>query len=582
MITNLPPKGMATNVCKTGLIVCLLFAINFISLNPLSAQAASEEFLSLKNKIVSNIHSVTAGEDVFDQTLSSVPDAPYQVNFSITHTDKKGKSIAYKYSLNLQDIDRNLVRWSAKKDLIEVTLKTSRRQNLIQHYEDGEQQNFESQFTILATDADNGKEIQKLFRDIIPLAVKGMEAQLNIPDFDSQAKWLTENITNATVEEDTYQQSWLHEEGDPLKVTFTAVVPGKKETLEELLAFNLADLNEQSVEMVVKGKKVFVDIETQRKRRMIGLKENGTLEDYVSSIQIYTNEIASARALVQVLKKIIPDAKKQMKTKLAFADDPQKLLSLLAEQLQGGKIEDESYEQKIEPTCGTTLTLTETNSKGTDEYVYQFNFADLNLSDTEVVVKGKEIFIENSIHRNNKLIKHLENGVLQNYENNIDFRGLDIENARQISLLIPLIVDFCKTELATWSPPGELTANLEWLEKNIGTVTTPSEQVDQSFKITESGCKIELTQIESNDKKTVEEIFEFNLTDINPREVQFNTSRKNLIIELETQYGDKTIKAYRDGKTENYTNEITILSNELETARQLTSVIKQTIEQCNK
>ncbi|MEM8908593.1 MAG: hypothetical protein AAGD05_12150, partial [Bacteroidota bacterium] len=394
-------------------------------------------------------------------------------------------------------------------------------------------------------------------------------------------QWLGEYITNAEMDGEVYQQQWQQNESLSSRVVLEQSTPRKKENLEEVFKFNLADLSERSIAMKIKDKKIYVEAAIERKQKMIAHQKDGKMENYRNKLQIYADKTDHARNIVRVLRLIVPEAKSYMKSQMIISDTTNAALDQLQAQIGSIEYDKFSIDQQLGTDCITTLEQEESGSKDQKTTNWQFNWADINPLETKIAVKGKEIFVENSIRNKQKLIRHIENEEQQNYTKSLKIRAANVENARLLTQLIPLVSTYCKKELKGQETSTDLDENLTWLKENIVNLDTKDRQYEQSFQSLDTPCKCQMTKITSTEKKSTEEIWEFNLSDIDPRAIQFKISGKSLSVEIGTRYRDKTIKAYKDGKTENYTNKISILMEEIEQARQLIKVMAQAARTCH-
>lgn len=421
-------------------LICLIFF--FLNSKILFSQ--STPFQNFLKEAAVDIQDVTTKQNKIEQFIEVDKEKLYRVSFTSIRIDKKGKKSENKYKFNLTDIASHSVKWEAKKDLIEVNLKINGRQKMIQHFKNGELQNYISQIKILATDADNGRKIEELFKEIIPVAIKKVVDPLAVLDLSNQKKWLMEKVTNVTVDGKNYKQSWEFQEEDQRKILFTVNREERKKSSDKRFDFNLVDFNKEGVNMKIKGKKVFVELNTINKQKLIGVKKNEMVENYSNRIQIYAEQPDFARDLVKVLQKFIPTINKE-----------------------------------------------------------------------------------------------------------------SVDN---------------------WTPPNELTTQMEWLTNRIN---ISLNKYDQSFKILEAPCKCQLLRTKNSGKKVNEKKWEFNLSNIDLERLQFKIEGKDVFVQINSMHKEKIIKSYKNGETSNYLNEVIILEENIETARQLIKVMAAVIKNCN-
>src|SRR6185369_7610739 len=87
---------------------------------------------------------------------------------------------------------------------------------------------------------------------------------------------------------------------------------------------------------------------------------------------------------------------------------------------------------------------------------------------------------------------------------------------------------------------------VKWINGNVGEVVVEGVSDKQTFEQVEAGdpnkIKFTSTQVKSN--SSVEEIYEFNLSDINPTSVGFDVKGKWIYVGFETNFKNKIIKSY--------------------------------------
>ncbi|KJD36468.1 hypothetical protein PW52_04755 [Tamlana sedimentorum] len=125
-----------------------------------------------------------------------------------------------------------------------------------------------------------------------------------------------------------------------------------------------------------------------------------------------------------------------------------------------------------------------------------------------------------------------------------------------------------------------VSSGLEALNKEITIVKIGDDNFDQTFEIVSTNpYTVKLTEVFSNLKKSVEGIFEFGLADINPKNISIATAGKSALVELNTNHLEKIIKTYEDGNIKSYSYKLAIQATDIENARNIAALLKQTIEQ---
>jgi hypothetical protein len=111
----------------------------------------------------------------------------------------------------------------------------------------------------------------------------------------------------------------------------------------------------------------------------------------------------------------------------------------------------------------------------------------------------------------------------------------------------------------------------------VGDVTVEQNTRKQSLDFAEPGNtnKLKYTNIETKGSTSTEEVFEFNLSDINPNSVDYSIKGKGIFVTFETNFKNKIIKAYKAGKIQPYTYSLELAFQDVETARGVISALKK-------
>jgi hypothetical protein len=111
----------------------------------------------------------------------------------------------------------------------------------------------------------------------------------------------------------------------------------------------------------------------------------------------------------------------------------------------------------------------------------------------------------------------------------------------------------------------------------VGDVGIEENTIKQAMEPVEEGNvdKVKYTRIEVKGTSSTQEVFEFNLSDINPASVDFEVSGKFLTVKFETNFKNKIIKAYKAGKIAPYVYQLELAMTDTESARNMIAVLKK-------
>lgn len=559
------------------LTVCIILI--FASFSFLNSQ--DEDLSSLIENIQQQINTVEAGSDVYEQKLEVDAEIPYNIRIGITKTDKKGKVKQSDFHFNLADLDPFLVkRNKGSKKVMAVELKTKRQLKTIKVYENGEQKNYSNKFTIYGVDFDNAKSLMEAVKAAIPAAEKLDDRNLDFASLADSVTWLVEQISTVQTGDESVEQSLKPVEENSARFEFISINNTSKGAKRETYNFNFADLNKTAVTFKVKGKNLLVEVTTKRKRKLIEHFKEGEKQNYVNNFEILLTEVNTARDVTKILQGLIPQFEDLQIDALPEVLDLEKGLSFLSENIGNVSSGTNTYNQTFEATCVCDFLHEKVDEKNgkKESSTYRLNLADINSKGLNVKVSGKDIWLELPIKEKQKLIQHTKNGELQNYTNTVKLIAKDVENIRLLEHLFPQVTELCSNALIS-SAANEPENYTDWVIEQVTKVQSKDKETDQYLEKTDSDCLLRFKRITSS-KKSVEEIYEFGLKDLDPEKIDFSISGKELAVKLVTRYKESVVKYYKDGESGKYQNELKILVDDVEKARQMIDAIKGAIEGC--
>ena len=551
-----------------------------LSLLCLFSTTINAESSNLKNVLKQTAEKISTVEDKkyrYEQTLTWNENRPYKVVFETVRTGSKGGPLTETYHFNLADFDVNSIRWKNERDKINVTLTADNRLKSIQYFKEGEMQNYTDNVQIIAVDVDNAKEIEGLLKSTIADAKKMFEAELNLNSFEERKSWMQKNIVEFTAGDDRFIQSVAWVADYPSVLSYELVTEKKNEKWQ----FNLADIRAQTVELQVNGKDVYVELKTKASEKYIRYESSDELKGYDSDLKIYLSNIDAARHLKNILKDLIPESEKAMKSHTPQPESGAAALELLATSI--GKVTENLnvYDQKIEANCITTLTIEGTEKDKPVDEVYTLNLGDLNDKKLALGVKGTSLFVETNVPNKKALVQVMENGESSNYSDDFTVRAEDIEQAKTIMVALETAIVHCKENIKLDVPTGDAQTQINWLSTHIKSVKSGSKDYSQTLKMMEGEtCKWEFVLMTDDGKKNVEEIYQFNLSDIDSKRIDFEISKQEMGFIIATKRSEKIIKYFKDGEPDNYQNEFLIRANSVEAARNMMESMRQAIEGC--
>ena len=533
---------------------------------PFLTQAQGSLKASL-DKVKGYVKEIKLEKSSINQQLSYADATPYDIKIAITNTDSKGKSIEEIYEFNLGLMGE--VKRSASSKEMKVELTSLKNQKVIRFTKGGEMQNYENKIELLFENIDDAREVEKNLKDAIAAAKIAWEGSIKLPKDDLSAlqTWLEQNIKDVTAEKQSFKQSLKKSSTYKDRATLNLEENDGKKTTEMQSDFSWGDLNDGSAELKISGKEIYIS--AKAKNDFIRNQQGSSMKGYDDEIKFYAQTPSDGSVLMMAIQKIIPAAKKELQVRLPKLATKEEGFKILKDRTKDFKVNESNYSQKITPTCLTSYDLkSEVKGKTIDEN-FKFNFSDL--SDYKLSVSKEVIKITAKVIDNKKFIKYTKDGVLQNYDNSIDFILGDLEDARYLAEALPAISKGCKSNVTV----GDFNS----LVNKLKSIENPKQELilqDGSDK-----CKWKFTSTMAESKKSVETISEWNLYDIDPKKIDIDVSGKTVGITAYTLNKEKFIKQTKDSKS-GFSSEINLIINDIEDAQKALATFKNLVEGCKK
>lgn len=532
------------------------------------------------SSIQDNLQTVETGKVTFRQELKELEGT--LVQYTEVQIDSKGREKETVYNFSFADIDENTVRALTKKDVIVIQLLSNNKQKLIQVLTDGgDKISYVNELQFLATDSENGRQLESLIKDLIPSAIAQDEKRLALSGYAEHITWLSENIGDVELpKKQIIQKNNISEVAGKLLLdqTFHA----KNKSKNEFRELNLATLNPNSVSYRISGDEFIVTAETRRGIKGIRYVEDGTQKNYTSEVAFYANSIINGKDIYTVLKALIPLAEEFFEKKQVNVSTNEKALEFLNGAIAEVATGKESLTQSITIEDNVAqVELVETEPDKSTTSIYRFNFADINANNIDYDGDKDRLFVVLPTKKSVNFIQKLENDELQNYTDELNIHFSTIEKAIVGAKALKSLVNNYETKIEAASYVFSSVSNaIEDLKVLMKRVKIEDDSFDIFIELTDvKSNTVKITTMFSNLKKSVETIQEFSLNDINPKNCSIEVKGKHVLVELNTKHLEKTIKTYVDGDIKPYQYRVEIEVNGIEEARQLLKIFESLLKE---
>jgi acetolactate synthase small subunit len=543
---------------------------------PILTFGQANELKTLVDKLQGTFTKVESATKTYEQEIKLLEYST--LTYSYNQTDQKGAKTAFSTDFNLADIDPYAVRQETQKDIIFVVLAARNKQKLIKTLKDGKTQSYDDELRIHAKDGDHAKAILEIIKKCIPLGEKITSGKMKLAGYENMRQWLEGNVKNVNIGTKSINQT-LKEQSSPASFKLLQIESDGKTSHQEEFTFNVADINLNTLVFKISGSTFALKFEMLEQLKSVSVLRDGAAKPFTDEVTIYTNGVDEARDMKTVLTMMSPLAQAKVKGDLpSFKNKAQSVETIVA-LVKDLKIKDKILTQSITPKCLTTFITTEQTAKATVKDTYEFNWMDVNPNAFKLEVSGEKMQIELPMVDKKRLANHYKDDKIAGYESEANIYVEDMEVGRRLRYSIEKAIEYCKS---IYKDPFPATTKgmIDWMKQAVTEVTVEQTTRKQIFESAEEGNdnKIKLTTVEIKTSSSVEEIFEFNLSDIDPRSVDFEAKGKWLTVKFDTNFKNKIIKAYKAGKIQPYANSMEIAMKDVETARGFIAALKKCAE----
>jgi hypothetical protein len=532
------------------------------------------------NWLKNHISKVNSGSVTVEQSFSFGERKDYLASLAVKKTDQKNVSTEEKYEFSILDLNKKNLTVKISGTQLSVSVETKGNDHFIKYTKNNEQQNFDNGFEIIAEDIDQARNIIAAFSTAIE------KSKSVIPDFSSLQKaldFISKNTTDLTLDKKTLNQKINFTPGNGTKSVFSYAEPDSKgKTVEERYEFYLNDIDANSLNFKVNGKKITIVPMSKNKTKFIKYYKDNALQDFQNEIDILTADLETSREMVEAFKAAIKNSETQPPTWKTVGD----AITYLSNTLKGETIGSDIYKLDFSSISTDPLKVKyafgKTDVKGTTVgQSFEFYLYMLDPGTVKIGSSGKYLNVEASANNKKPLVKVFKEDKQQAYAVGIEIMAFDARQAQDIAEAIKYLSNNSKPKERVW---GDKQSAMKFVMENVGAMKSEGKEVTQKIELTDNDpCKVSYTVSSSDDKgKTTNEIYEFALNDMNKLMVDFKVSGQNVQVTLSCKNKEKLVKVYKNGTQQAWGTDVEISTNDVETAKNIAEAFKSAIIQCEK
>jgi len=415
-------------------------------------------------------------------------------------------------------------------------------------------------------------------RPILSILLVGITAGLCLAQSTDQ---LAQHIQDVTIKGNVYEQALDKQTKNNCLISISVLDTKKGE--ETIFELNAADLNEHAISFDTRKSSVMVSAQVQGKRNLIRVYEDGEIDGYDDEMTLLAAGIEEARELVDSFKQMVKECNEKASAtpESVAGTSAQDWQAFLEKEINTVEINGEQFAQAF--SCKSAqphliqYEMTEPD-KG-ELNTYEFNLTDLNESKVSFDTKGTSVWVSAQTRGERDLIKHTTNGEVKGYQDEVVLLARDIEHARLIEQVWKKLISATESNNTGFMAGNQnptIEQTLAFLTKQTGKVTINEEAYEQKMSYQKSPHSYGgylMTYTVNDLSKAEESVFQWNILDVNPASLVFDTKRSDVFVNLQTQAKDDLIAYHENGNLKAYTNGLNLRANSIEEARALSMAL---------
>jgi hypothetical protein len=257
-------------------------------------------------------------------------------------------------------------------------------------------------------------------------------------------------------------------------------------------------------------------------------------------------------------------------------------LASIKEKVQAVQIDKTTFKQSIdvldENKGKLSFVSVSVDEKGKSaKESFEFYVSDIDKNTIIRKTSGKKLFISLSINNNQKFIKHFKEDKLDSYTSYLEILLSSADAAQELADLFKTAIPLVNSSEKVWNIN---TDALGWIKNNISKINTGSTTFDQSFSFGERKDYLASYTMKKTNQQNIstEEKYEFNILDINKKNLAVKINGTQLSVSVETKGNDRYIKYIKDNEQQNFVDGFEIIAEDIDQARNIIDAFSTAIE----
>lgn len=524
-----------------------------------------------------NIGEVKGKTGATGQSFSYNEKKNYLITYVASSADSKGTTIENKYNFNILDINKSKLLVQVSGTTLSVNIELKNSDKFIQFLKNNELQSYVSSIDLLCEDIDQARTMVAA----LSAAIDKSKPQLTeFKTLQQATDFIKTNTMEVAVDAKKRNQKIEFSNGNGTKTTFTSEESDSKgKTISSQYDFYLSDMEASSVNFKVSGKKISIFLTMAGKSKFIKYTKDNVLQNYVEDVELLQSDIETTRELVAAFTVAIKESAVAPMKWNSTADALKFIQNTISSEQAGSEIFTLTFMGEASEPYPCTFSKNVTDAKGVaTEEVYLFYPYMLDANLVKVESEGKYLSVTAQNKSKKSYIRKTKKDQVS-YMGEVAIPCFDAKKAKDIAAALKYLISSAVPKEKTWNSKD---AAIDFIKQSISDMTVAGKETKQHVEASsDNACKLTYTKSTTDDKgKTLEEIFEFSLSDMNKQTVDFKTQGSVVTVVIACKNSQKLVKPYKNGEQQSYSSSVEITTDDVEKAKNLTDAFKSAISLC--
>jgi HSP20 family molecular chaperone IbpA len=545
-------------------------------------KSSEKTFATAKDALAwlkSNIGEVSTKTGKSEQSFSFNDQKEYLVALNVKSTDTKGATVEENYEFNVADVNKNAIQLKVSGSVLSVSIENRGSEKYIRYTKNNQLQSYAGDVSVLSGDIDHARQLIAAFTAAVE---KTKPVYPSYSSAQQASDFVKGKVADISIDAKTITQKIEFGDGGSKATLVVGESDSKGKVTKHQYEFYLSDVDKSGINFKVSGKKVMVMVSTANKVKLVKCVKDDVPQSYQGDVEILSPDIETARTMVDAFAY----AAKTSKAGRPKWNSVTEVVNFLTAAIKGEALGTDKYELSFEADLTepweAIYHYKRIDAKGAEtEGAFLFYPFMLDTNNIKVESSGKYLAVTAPVKEKKSFVKKLKGELSQGFTSELEIMAFDAKQAKEIALALRYFAGNYTPKAKDWSDKAKA---MNFVKETVGNFSNASKEVKQKLELVNNDpCKVTLTINTTDDKgKTLEEIYEFSLSDMNKLMVDYKISSNNVYVTMVCKNKEKFVKVYKNGAQQSYASEVRIVEDDVERARNIADALRAAVIQCEK